>query len=86
MDSARWTWLLSNYRDQHTAVQRQIENAYNLKSLGADDDVTLYSIMMDIGVKLKGDDPCPPPPPPPITQDGAEQYDDIMAAEALMQP
>lgn len=86
MDSERWIWLLGNYRSQDAYKQRAIERAYNARSIGVSDEATLYNIMMDIGVKLEGDDPCPPPPPPPITQDGAEQYDGIMAAEALMQP
>lgn len=93
----RWRWLAKNYHKLPDSTRNAVYNLYeknlyekyflttggyhqaNNREMGD----ALYRAMMEIGVKLEGIDPYPPPIIP-MTQDGAEQYDDIMAAQELM--
>lgn len=81
----RWNWLIQGTynglspHDRENVMSRFFARAdADSRMLTEEDAGTLYEVMTELGIKIKGTDPNPPPKPPQITQAGAEEYDQIM--------
>lgn len=89
IDRVRWNWLMQTYnylnddlRDE--VIKRFGNGSHSLGHCGRRDDEILYGVMLDLGVVINGVDPHPPPKAPLPTDEGAEEYQDIMAAQELL--
>lgn len=79
----RYAWLLKNYATLDRETRNKIISMYQEISGGHTDSDAFYDAMMALGIKLPDDDPCPPILIP-LTESGALEYEDAMAAAELM--
>lgn len=79
----RYAWLVKNYQTLDNETKNKIISMYQKGRHGHTDSDALYDAMMVLGIKLTDDDPCPPILIP-LTESGALEYEDAMAAMELL--
>lgn len=83
-DGARYRWLLATWRTMDRATQDKVGLEYRRTSgYGVQDAERLLQAMLGHGICIMGTDPYPPKAFCP-TEAGAEEYEEILAAQELM--